>query len=155
MKIGKAMSPRYEGKPIDATVQEVHGGAMAQRVRRWLLAGQRRTVSGGSGSGFGDPGFDSVGGQPTARTGGGGGLAGCLVTVEVADDGGGCAFAWDRQHTLDNLGVLRGAECGVAKQRVDGGQAGVAGGRAVAPFGLQVVQESGDQIGVELVQALL
>jgi hypothetical protein len=62
-----------------------------------------------------------------------------LVTVEVAHDGGGRAFAWDRQHTLDDLGVLGGAECGVAKQRVDGGQAGVAGGRAVTPFGLQVV----------------
>jgi hypothetical protein len=35
---------------------------------------------------------------------------------------------------------------------VDGRQPGVAGGRAVAAHGLQVLQERGDQWGVELVQ---
>src|SRR4051794_39786519 len=67
---------------------------MAPRVRRWLLAGQRRAGPGGGGSVFGDPGFDSVGGQPTAVTGGEEGLAGCAATfgepvTKDGDAGGG------------------------------------------------------------------
>ena len=64
-----------------------------------------------------------------------------LVVGEEADHGGAGALAGDGQDALDGRGVFGCLPGGVAEQRADGGQAGVAGARAVAAFGFQVVQE--------------
>ncbi len=55
------------------------------------------------------------------------------------------AFGRDRQHALDDVGVLGVAQRGVAEQRVDRGEAGVAGPDAVAALGFEVVEERADQ----------
>ena len=64
-----------------------------------------------------------------------------LIVGEEADHGGAGALAGDSQDALDGRGVLGCLPGGVPEQRADGGQAGVAGSRAVAAFGFQVVQE--------------
>ena len=46
--------------------------------------------------------------------------------------------------------MVGGVQRGVAEQRPDRGQPGVAGAHAVAPLGLQVVQERHDQGGVQV-----
>jgi hypothetical protein len=51
---------------------------------------------------------------------------------------------------LDEGGVLGVAQGGVAEQRVDGGQPGVAGARAVVPVVAQVFQEGFNEPGVEV-----
>ena len=78
-----------------------------------------------------------------------------LVGGEVADDGP-LAPPWrDRQDLADDGGVLGCPGGGVAEQRVDRGQPGVAGGAAVAPVVFQVLQERADQRGVEVGEAEL
>jgi hypothetical protein len=67
------------------------------------------------------------------------------VGEEVALD----AFGRDGEHTLDGTGVLGVMQGEVAEQGVDRGQPVVAGGRAVAPVALEVIEERGDQRRVE------
>jgi hypothetical protein len=57
------------------------------------------------------------------------------------------ALLRDREHLLDELGVFGVAQGGVAEQRPQCGEAGVAAARAVAPVRLEVVQERGDHLG--------
>ena len=61
----------------------------------------------------------------------------------------------DRQHPLDERGVLGVAQGGVAEQRADRGQPHVAGPGAVAPLVLEVVQERADRGGVQVGQVEL
>ena len=78
-----------------------------------------------------------------------------LVRGEVADDGPLAAPGRDGQDLADHGGVLGGPRGGVPEQRVDRGQAGVAGGAAVAPLVFQVLQERADQGGVQVGEAEL
>ena len=75
---------------------------------------------------------------------------GDLFLGEVGDQGPVEAFGWDRQHPLDDRGVLRVAQRGVAEQRVNGRQPGVAGPDAVAAVGFQMVEERADQWCVQV-----
>src|SRR5260370_20261365 len=81
---------------------------------------------------------------------GGGQQRGGLVFGEVGDQGAVAALGRDGQHPGDDRGVFGVAQRGVAEQRVDGGQAGVAGGGAVAAHGFQGGQERADQRGVQV-----
>ena len=69
---------------------------------------------------------------------------------EVGDEGLVVALGRDRQHPGDHRGVLGVAQRGVAEQRVDRGQPGVAGAGAVAAVVFEVVEERRDQRGVEV-----
>ncbi len=69
---------------------------------------------------------------------------------QPGDDRGAGAARLDGQHPLDDSCVVRCPQGGVAEQRADRGQPGVAGPRAVAAAGLEPAQERSDQIGVEL-----
>jgi hypothetical protein len=71
---------------------------------------------------------------------------------EEADQCAVVAFGRDGQHLGDRLGVLGVAQRGVAEQRVDRGQACVAGAYAVASVALEVGEERGDEVGVEVGQ---
>ena len=73
-------------------------------------------------------------------------------SVEVGDQCPVEAFGRDRQHPGDGLGVFGVGQRGVAEQRVDRGQPGVAGADAVAALGLEMVEEAGDQRCVEVGQ---
>ncbi len=70
--------------------------------------------------------------------------------AEVGDECGIKALGGDGQHALDDRGVFGVTQRGVAEQRVDRCQPGVAGADAVASPGLQVLQEGADQRGVEI-----
>ncbi len=70
-----------------------------------------------------------------------------LVRGQVGDVGAVAALAGDGQDPLDQRAVLGMAQGGVGEQGVDRRQAGVAGPGAVAPVGLQVLQERGDHPG--------
>ena len=71
---------------------------------------------------------------------------------EVGDHGPVVAFLRDRQHPGDALRVFGVLQRGVTEQRVDRGQAGVAGPDAVAALLFEVIEEPGDERGVELGQ---
>ena len=71
---------------------------------------------------------------------------------EVGDQRPVEALGRDRQDARDRGGVLGVAQRGVAEQRVDRGQAGVAGADAVAALVLEVVEERADQRRVEVVE---
>jgi hypothetical protein len=59
------------------------------------------------------------------------------------------SFGRNRQDPADRGSVLGMVVGGVGEQRMHRRQAGVAGGDAVAAFGLEVGEEPGDQVGVE------
>jgi hypothetical protein len=73
-----------------------------------------------------------------------------LVGGEETDDGPVASLGRDRQHPADVVGVFGCVQRRVTEQRSNRGQASVAGGGAVGAFGFQVVQERGDQRGVEV-----
>ena len=75
---------------------------------------------------------------------------GDLLWLEEGDDRSVGAFGRDREHPLDVVGVLGVTQRQVAKQRVDRGQASVAGAGTVATVGLEVIQERGDRAGVQV-----
>ena len=59
-------------------------------------------------------------------------------------------LGWMASTRLIRCRVFGGAQGGVAEQRVDRGQPGVAGGGAVASDGFQVLQEGADRGGVQV-----
>ena len=90
-----------------------------------------------------------------APTGPGGLVAGVeqgvdLVLGEVGEEVAFGSLGWDREHPLDRRRVFGMLEGEVAEQRVDRREAVVAGGRAVVPVALEVVEECGDERRVEL-----
>ena len=60
------------------------------------------------------------------------------------------ALGRDGQDPLDDGGAFGVVQCGVAEQRVDGGEAPVAGPDRVVPVSFQVVEEGGDQWRVQV-----
>jgi hypothetical protein len=56
----------------------------------------------------------------------------------------------DGQDLLDERGVFGVAQCRVGEQRPDRGQPQVAGPGGVVPLGFEVLEERGDQLGVEV-----
>jgi hypothetical protein len=62
------------------------------------------------------------------------------------------SFLWDRQGPRDEIGVFGVLERGELEQRMDRGQAGVAGSYAVASLVFQVGEECSDGWGVEVVE---
>ena len=60
-------------------------------------------------------------------------------------------FRRNRQHPLDEHGVLRMAQRGIGEQRSDRCQANVSGPDAVVPASLEVGEERGDRGGVQIV----
>jgi hypothetical protein len=101
-------------------------------------------------------GVHRQGQQGVVASSGPGGLVGGvqqrvgLGLGEVGDEGLVVAFGRDRQHPLDDGGILGVVQGGEAEQGVDRGQAGVAGPHAVAALALEVVQERADQPGVQV-----
>ena len=73
-----------------------------------------------------------------------------LLLVEERDERSVGAFRWDREHALDVVGVFGMAQRGIPIERVDRRQAGVSGAGAVAAVGLEVIEERGDGVGVEI-----
>jgi hypothetical protein len=73
-----------------------------------------------------------------------------LVVVEECHERAIGAFGRDRQHALDVVDVLGVSERGVAVERVDRREPCVAGSGAVAAFGLEVIEERGNSVGVEI-----
>src|SRR5438128_1516224 len=61
------------------------------------------------------------------------------------------SFGWDGQHSLDDGSVFRMPESAVVKQGANGGQAQIAGSRAVPAVVFEVVEEGGNDIFVEVV----
>ena len=61
-------------------------------------------------------------------------------------------FGWDREHAGDQVGVFGMPQGGVAEQGVDRGRAGRCGCGRCCRFGLEVVQERRDGLGVEVGQ---
>jgi hypothetical protein len=58
------------------------------------------------------------------------------------------ALGWDGQYPLDETGVGRFPDSGIAEQRVHRHESGVAGALAVVPLLFQMVEEGGDERGV-------
>ena len=73
-----------------------------------------------------------------------------LVATEVLDERALGAFVGEREYALDGGRVCRLLEGEVAEERVDGGQASVAGADRVAAVLLEVGEESDHEIGVEV-----
>lgn len=73
-----------------------------------------------------------------------------LLAGQEADDRGVLPGDRDGQDPLDVQGVFGAAQRRVLVEGVDRGQARVAGGQCVAALVFQVVEESGDEVGVEL-----
>ena len=73
-----------------------------------------------------------------------------LLGLEEADVAAMVSLARDGQDALDQLGVLWMAKGGIAVERADGGQAGVAGAGAVVPLLLEMGEEGADQAGVDV-----
>ena len=78
---------------------------------------------------------------------------GGLLCVEEAHGGFVEALGRCGQHPLDEVGVLGVVQSGVAEQGPDGGEAKVAGPGGVVPLALEVVQEGGDRLLVEVIPA--
>jgi hypothetical protein len=70
--------------------------------------------------------------------------------VQERDDPFLGSFGGDREHPCDQGGVLRMTQRAVVEERVDGGEAGVAGAGAVAAVGLEVLEERADRRCVQL-----
>jgi hypothetical protein len=69
---------------------------------------------------------------------------------EVGDEVALGSLGRDGEHALDSGGVFGMLQRQIAEQRVERGQAVVAGGRAVVPVAFEVVEERGDQGRVEV-----
>jgi hypothetical protein len=83
------------------------------------------------------------------------GVAGCeqrgeFGLGEVADQVALVPFGRDGEHALDRCRVLGMTQGRVGEQRVDRCQPVVAGADAVVPVVLEVVQERGDERGVQI-----
>ena len=74
----------------------------------------------------------------------------CFDFVEIAQRRVPFALGGDSEHSLDHCGVLGVAQGGKAKERVQAGEAGIAGSNRNVPLGFQVVQEAGDERRVEI-----
>jgi hypothetical protein len=75
-----------------------------------------------------------------------------LVGGEVGDDRAVEAFGRDGEHAADQCGVLGVSQRCVAEHRVDRRQPGVPGPHAVAALLFEVIEERGDQGGVEVLE---
>src|SRR5580658_10927932 len=73
-----------------------------------------------------------------------------LVGVEITDLNPVAELARDGEDTLDRGGVLGVPQGGVAEQRVDGSQAGVAGAGGVAAVVLKMGEERTDKLAVHV-----
>lgn len=69
---------------------------------------------------------------------------------EVGDQRPVEAFGWDRQDPRNAGSVFGVCQGGELEQGVDRGEAGVAGADSVAALAFEVVEEGGDQRGVEV-----
>ena len=75
-----------------------------------------------------------------------------LVAFEKGDGASSVAFVRNGQNPLGQRGVAGLMQGDEAEERTDGGQAGVAGARVVAAFGLEMAQEVAEQGGVEVIE---
>ncbi len=73
-----------------------------------------------------------------------------LVGSEVAHGGLVLTLGRHGEHALDQLGVFGVSQGGIAEERTDRGQAGVAGGHAVVAVAFKMGQEGGDQGRVQV-----
>ena len=73
-----------------------------------------------------------------------------LLAGKEAHQGAVEALVGDGEYSLDYVGVFGVAQRGVAEQRVDRGQPGVAGAHAVVPVALEILEESTDDASVEI-----
>ena len=73
-----------------------------------------------------------------------------LGSSEEVDQSSGVPFAWNGQHPLDESGVLRCLQSGVAEERMNRSEPQIAGARAIRTGGFQMIQkrrqEGGGQI---------
>jgi hypothetical protein len=77
---------------------------------------------------------------------------GGLGSVQVRDDAAMGALVGYRQYPLDRGGMSRLAVGGVAEERPDCRQPGIAGPHAVAALVLEVLEEGADQLGIEILE---
>ena len=75
-----------------------------------------------------------------------------LLARQVAKQRPGVALCRDGEHATSQWPGRRFPGCGVLHERAHGRQTGVAGARAIAPVGLEMVQERQDDRGVEVSQ---
>jgi hypothetical protein len=123
-----------------------------------VRAGAELHVAAGQPDQLGDaqPGLRGGQEQRVVASSGPGGAVGAgkqrldLGGGEERDDSLVGAFGGDREHALDQAGVLGMPERAVLEERVDRGQADVARARAVAPLGLEMLEEGADQRRVEV-----
>ena len=126
------------GAGAEADLGDGQAGELGHAQPGLAAEGEQRVVAAavpGAGIGCGEQGRDLVRGQ-VAQVG------------PVAD------LERDAEYPLDEGALADAGQGGVAEQRVDDGQPDVAGGDAVAPARLQVVQERADRAGVQVGQAL-
>ena len=76
-----------------------------------------------------------------------------FVVVQKRDERPTRALRGNGQHALNVRRVLGVTQRGVAKQRVNGREPGVAGARTVASINLQVVEKRPDERGVDVLEA--
>jgi len=72
------------------------------------------------------------------------------VALEPGHGTAGVALVRDGQDPLGQGGVAGFLQGDEAEERADGGEAGVAGPRIVATFGLEMAEEVAEQLGAEL-----
>ena len=164
--VGNSGSLGAPGRSPSQAVQDRFGGrhqrcasffaAFADGVH--VGAGGERDVFAGECGEFGDPqsGLDGESEHGVVAPAGPGALvAGAQQRVdlglgEVGEEVAFGSFGRDGEHALDGAGVFGVVQGEVAEQRVDRGQAVVAGGGAVVPVAFEVVEERGDQRRVEV-----
>ena len=78
-----------------------------------------------------------------------------LGSSEEVDQSSGVPFAWNGQHPLDESGVLRCLQSGVAEERMNRSEPQIAGARAIRTGGFQVIQKRRQEGGGQILKGEL
>jgi hypothetical protein len=75
--------------------------------------------------------------------------------AQKVDQSSGVPFAWDSQHPLDESGVLRCLQSGVAEERMNGSEPQIAGARAIRTGAFQMIQKRCQEGGGQILKVSL
>jgi hypothetical protein len=78
-----------------------------------------------------------------------------LGSSEEIDQSSGVPFAWNGQHPLDESGVLRCLQSGIAEERMDRSEPQIAGARAIRTCGFQMIQKRRQEWGGQILKGEL
>jgi hypothetical protein len=78
-----------------------------------------------------------------------------LGSSEEVDQRSRVPFAWNGQHPLDESGVLRRLQSGVAEERMDRSEPQIAGARAIRTCGFQMIQKRRQEWGGQILKGEL